>query len=204
MLLRVSAVLPKLVGVAAGHRGGDTAGSAARAGTGAVSGVGLAAAVIAALGLLAVLLVGCGSTDAGTQARTPSQPLAPSPLAAAPPVTTPPVTTPPETGRDDPSQPGGGPTERMRAVFVGEPCVPAVDSAPRQAVNGLFLYCGPSAAGQPRWGVTSPQPRQLVVPAPGAECNAATDGDELLQDANGRPIACLRDHDGSFRWSDVS
>ncbi len=109
----------------------------------------------------------------------------------------------PGPGQDVPAR--TVPAERMRAVFVGEPCVPSVDSVPRQAVNGLLLYCGQADSGQPRWGVASPPPPQgPVVPVPGTECDARTDGDGVVQGADGRLVACIRDLDGSSRWSDAS
>ncbi|WP_239331038.1 hypothetical protein [Frankia sp. CiP3] len=116
-------------------------------------------------------------------------------------------------GTPGPATPGPGqdapaptvPAERMRAVFVGEPCLPSVDSVPRQAVNGLLLYCGRADSGQSRWGVASPPPpRGPVAPVPGTECDASTDGDGVVQGADGRLVACIRERDGSSRWSDAS
>ncbi|WP_175648266.1 hypothetical protein [Protofrankia sp. BMG5.30] len=114
-------------------------------------------------------------------------------------------------GASDPAAPGDVPDTLLDpdssywppAVFVGQPCVPARDIAPRQAINGLILYCQQTDPGQPRWGLASPPPPDPAAPVPNAECTV-TDTGQVVQGANGRPVICLRDPDGNLRWGDVS
>jgi len=90
-------------------------------------------------------------------------------------------------------------------VFVGEPCAPELDTAPAVAINGLTLYCAPpsaGAAGPGSWSNLPPQ-QQQQGPAPGAECDSS-DAGQVQKDPSGRPVACLREPNGEFRWADIS
>jgi hypothetical protein len=89
-------------------------------------------------------------------------------------------------------------------VFVGEACAPDLYPDPQLAVSGLVLYCVPMPGSGPggRWSPQSPQ-SVTVRPQPGAECDSSQVG-KIFQDPSGRPVACLREPDGGFRWADVS
>jgi hypothetical protein len=96
------------------------------------------------------------------------------------------------------------PAAQASPVFVGEACAPDQHSGPQLAVGGLVLYCVPttgSAAGG-RWSAQSPQ-TTTARPVPGTECDSTQTG-KIFQGTGGRPVACLREPDGGFRWADVS
>jgi hypothetical protein len=87
-------------------------------------------------------------------------------------------------------------------VFLGEACDPTID---RQAIaiNGLVLYCIPSSDNAYRWSPTPAASPSPAGPREGSECDPNQDN-KITEGSNGRPFACLREPDGTFRWSDVS
>ena len=94
------------------------------------------------------------------------------------------------------------PTPQASPVFLGEACDPGADTR-AIAINGLVLYCGASSDGGYRW---SPNPGGSPSPTgarPGSECDP-NQANTVTEGTNGRPFACLREPDGTFRWSDVS
>jgi len=110
-------------------------------------------------------------------------------------------------GRTDPSttDASAAPTPIASPVFVGEPCAPDQDTAPATAINGLTLYCAassPGSNGQGSWSDV-PSQQQQQGPTPGAECDSSDLG-HVQQDSSGRPVACLREPSGEFRWADIS
>ncbi|OHV39588.1 MULTISPECIES: hypothetical protein [Pseudofrankia] len=107
-----------------------------------------------------------------------------------------------------PSGESGAPTApnvSASPVFVGEPCAPSLDTAPAIAINGLLLYCAPPATGSNGLGSWSDAPpeQQQQGPTPGAECDSSDMG-QVQQGPSGRPVACLREPNGEFRWADIS
>ncbi|MDT3446306.1 hypothetical protein [Pseudofrankia sp. BMG5.37] len=113
-------------------------------------------------------------------------------------------------GGGDPVPSGGSeasakPNVSASPVFVGEPCAPGQDTAPAIAINGLTLYCAPPTPGSNGLGSWSdvPSQQQQQGPAPGAECDSSDMG-HVQQDPSGRPVACLREPNGEFRWADIS
>lgn len=110
-------------------------------------------------------------------------------------------------GRTGPStsDASAAPTPIASPVFVGEPCAPDQDTAPATAINGLTLYCAassPGSNGQGSWSDV-PSQQQQQGPTPGAECDSSDLG-HVQQDSSGRPVACLREPSGEFRWADIS
>lgn|GEM_PF-3255445 len=110
-------------------------------------------------------------------------------------------------GRTGPSttDASAAPTPVASPVFVGEPCAPDQDTAPATAINGLTLYCAassPGSNGQGSWSDV-PSQQQQQGPTPGAECDSSDLG-HVQQDSSGRPVACLREPSGEFRWADIS
>jgi hypothetical protein len=90
-------------------------------------------------------------------------------------------------------------------VFVDEPCDPATPG-PRPAINGLSLYCVPgdaTAPGGAAWATQRPSPPPPPSKSPGGTCNASDAGAHALSSL-GRPLECLQDADGRYRWADVS
>ncbi|WP_131788171.1 hypothetical protein [Protofrankia symbiont of Coriaria ruscifolia] len=154
---------------------------------------------------------GAGAAGLGAAGPDGTDPEGPDPHTVGPDAQASPGASRPALNNNDPAVPGdasggspaAGPANRSFPVFVGQPCVPQRDTAARQAINGLALYCERTDAGQPRWGLASPPPPDPAAPAPSAEC-AVTDTGRVVQGANGRPVVCLRDPDGNLRWSDVS
>jgi hypothetical protein len=96
------------------------------------------------------------------------------------------------------------PAAQASPVFVGEACAPDQHGGPQLAVGGLVLYCVPAAdsAAGGRWSAQSPQ-TTTARPVPGTECDSSQAG-KIFEDPGGRPVACLREPDGGFRWADVS
>ncbi len=152
-----------------------------------------------------------GSPQAGAGGTGGTSSEGSGPRTAGPDAQASPGASRPALNNDDPAvsgdasggSPAADPANRLSTVFVGEPCVPERDTAARQAINGLALYCERTDSGQPRWGPASPPPSDPAAPVPSAEC-AVTDTGRVVQGANGRPIVCLRDPDGNLRWGDVS
>jgi hypothetical protein len=87
-------------------------------------------------------------------------------------------------------------------VFLGEPCDPTTDTK-AVAINGLVLYCVPGANGGYLWSPSPGASPSPSGPRSGAECGP-DQANEITEGSNGRPFACLREPDGTFRWSDVS
>jgi hypothetical protein len=179
--------------------------------------------------LVVATLAGCGDPDrpdprADRNVAATNGPGSP-PAATAPPMPdderagpSPSARTPGPTGTAGPpagggASPGAGasagagapppPEAQASPVFVGEACAPDQHSGPQLAVGGLVLYCVPAAdsAAGGRWSAQSPQ--TTARPVPGTECDSSQAG-KIFQDPGGRPVACLREPDGGFRWADVS
>ena len=188
-------------------------------------------AAFAALALaLAVPLAGCGDSENDQPTTRPAPAPQPRPAPAPTSVPTPDEPAAAPSGEPgSPSEPGaaGGaagppgsgspdpagtstPTPviiQPSPVFVGEACSPQRDVYPAYAINGLVLYCVPSEEGPVgslgRWSAEPPQPQQPQQPESGAVCDPEDVG-RIVQDAEGRPVACMREPNGELRWADVS
>lgn len=164
------------------------------------------ALVLAALALL-ILAASCSSSNTGAAAppgEEATTPPASSPTPNPSQTTSPPPAAPSAT----PTQPKASgraatPTAQATPVFVDEPCDPGADPGPQVAINGLTLYCVGNEAGVPVWA-TAPPPSPSPAPqTKGSICDSRDRG-KVVQGGDGRPLECLRDPDGRYRWVDVS
>jgi hypothetical protein len=171
-----------------------------------------AAALLVAAFFALVLVSSCSSSGQGTAAAVPPSVTSPpsgaasgptAPAASSPPAPSSPSPAP-TSGATDPSA-AASRTAAPRAtpVFVDEPCDPGGGAGPQLAINGLNLYCVSSSGGEPVWS-TSPPPSPTPTPTnAGSTCAKAQDG-HYARGADGRPLECIHDPDGGYRWTDVS
>ncbi len=138
-----------------------------------------------------------GSAPSGVAASTPPAPTAtPAPDG--------PTSSPSAAGATAGADPSGSASASAQAtpVFVDEPCDPSAGRGSQSAINGLDLYCVSNSAGSV-WS-TSPPPSPTPPPTrAGGACSRSQDG-SYIKGADGRPLECLRDLDGRYRWTDVS
>jgi hypothetical protein len=163
-----------------------------------------------ALSLLAatvlVFVASCGSARqpdaaATTQPTTTAQPTA-TPAPSPTPSSTPPAPTTPTASPTATPPLGGGPSASATPVFVDEPCDARSDTKPQAALRGLTLYCS-GGSGEPVWGTQPPTSPSPAPSNPGSSCDGSQNG-AYARSAQGRPLECLRDPDGRYRWVDVS